>query len=297
MVERLILERDGKDWPHRDVSRLVKAGGMQWHVQIMGSGPVFLLLHGTGASTHSWRGLMPLLARNYKVLAADLPGHGFSDSLPYAVSLPGVAKAVTALLNELNLTPDFAAAHSAGAAILLRMALDGSIKPKAIVSLNGALLPFRGAVSQFFSPLAKIMFLNPFVPRFFAWSAANPATVKRLIEDTGSRIDDEGLALYARLFRNPAHVAGALGMMAGWDLKHLADDLPRLRGRLLLIAGGKDKAISPGDAHELRALLPSAELIVMRHLGHLAHEEAPEEIASLITGFVESPAMEAAPSP
>ena len=44
---------DGRDWPNHAASRFVEAAGMRWHVQVMGSGPALLLLHGTGAATHS----------------------------------------------------------------------------------------------------------------------------------------------------------------------------------------------------------------------------------------------------
>ena len=59
-------ERDGRDWPNREASRFVHAAGLRWHVQVMGSGPVVLLLHGTGAATHSWRDLMPKLAERWQ---------------------------------------------------------------------------------------------------------------------------------------------------------------------------------------------------------------------------------------
>ena len=74
--------RDGADWPHAAHSRFVEVAGQRWHVQLLpgpaADAPVVLLVHGTGASTHSWRALMPLLARRAAVLAVDLPGHGFS---------------------------------------------------------------------------------------------------------------------------------------------------------------------------------------------------------------------------
>jgi magnesium chelatase accessory protein len=40
---------DGQTWPHATASRRIMAGGMTWHVQVLGQGPVLLLLHGTGA--------------------------------------------------------------------------------------------------------------------------------------------------------------------------------------------------------------------------------------------------------
>ena len=75
-------QRAGLDWPNRHSSRFVEAGGIQWHVQEMGSGPVVLLLHGTGSATHTWGSLAPLLADDFRVLAPDLPGHGFTDLVP-----------------------------------------------------------------------------------------------------------------------------------------------------------------------------------------------------------------------
>ncbi len=69
-------EKEGQDWPNREFSRFVDAAGLTWHVQVMGSGPAILLVHGTGAATHSWRDLAPLLARHFTVVAPDLPGGG-----------------------------------------------------------------------------------------------------------------------------------------------------------------------------------------------------------------------------
>ena len=69
MPARLDWQRDGADWPNRASSRMVRAGGLTWHVQVAGSGPVLLLVHGTGASTHSWRDLLPLLATGHTVVA------------------------------------------------------------------------------------------------------------------------------------------------------------------------------------------------------------------------------------
>ena len=84
VTQRLNWERDGRDWPNRASSRFVDAGGLRWHVQVMGEGPVVLLIHGTGASTHSFRALAPLLAPHFTVVVPDLPGHGFTDAPPSA---------------------------------------------------------------------------------------------------------------------------------------------------------------------------------------------------------------------
>ena len=279
---RLSLESDGRDWPHRDASRYIEAGGMRWHFQRMGRGPTLFLLHGAGAATHSWRDLAPLLARDFVVIALDLPGHGFTDPMRMGrPSLPGMARAIGVFLRALEVEPQFVVGHSAGAAILARMALDRLIQPEALISLNGAFLPFEGLAGHLFPPMAKLLFLNPLAPRVFAWSA-DRATVGRLLRGTGSTIDARGVELYTRLFANAAHVEAVLAMMAHWNLDHLGRDIARLRTPVTLVAAAGDKAVPPTTSQAILPRLPNATIERLRGVGHLAHEEQPALIANII---------------
>ncbi len=276
-------DREGRDWPNRASSRFVQAAGLLWHVQIMGEGPDLLLLHGSGAATHSWRDLAPLLARDFRVIAPDLPGHGFTETPGGdGLSLPGMARAIGGLLVSLKASPVLVVGHSAGAAIALRMRLEGQIGESGVVGINGALKPFPGAAGHIFPAMAKLLFLNPLAIQAFAWRASRGGAVARLIEGTGSRIDATGLSYYARLLRTTGHVAGALGMMASWDLQPLVDRFPRYGGPLTLLAAEGDRAVPPGVAHGVKAVVRQAELVLLPGLGHLAHEEAPHRIADIV---------------
>lgn len=283
MSEGLDWARDGADWPNRDYSGFFEAGDITWHVQRMGSGPVALLIHGTGASTHSWRDLAPRLAEHFTVIAPDLPGHAFTER-PTAsqLSLTNMSRLVCQLVHALDVQPAIVVGHSAGAAVALRMALDRCIAPAAIVSLNGALFPFSGVARHVFPPVARLMLLNPFTPRIFTAQAESPQRVERLIENTGSRIDARGLALYKRLFRQREHVLGALGMMANWDLKPLQEAMNQIETPVVLIAAEDDSAIPPSNSLRARDRLPNARVVYLRGLGHLAHEEEPEHIVEII---------------
>lgn len=287
MAYRLDFATDGRDWPHRDTSAFVQADGIRWHVQQMQparpGATVLVLIHGTGAATHSWRGLMPLLARHHHVVAMDLPGHGFTDMpTTWSLSLPRVAQAVAALLAALGLSADLLVGHSAGAAIALRMVLDGHAQPRRVVSLNGALLPLGGLAWPLFSPMARLLASNPLVPRLFAWRACDPRIVHRLLGSTGSTIDREGTALYARIVASPAHAAGALAMMANWSLDELRRDLPQFNTGLHLVVGANDRTVPPAQADAVCRLVPGAWASMLPGLGHLAHEERPDLVAPLI---------------
>jgi magnesium chelatase accessory protein len=284
-AEPLSFERDGADWPNRGASQFVEAGGSRWHLQRAGAGPQMLMIHGTGASTHSWEALLPRLASRFSAVAPDLPGHGFTRSKRSPdLSLSGMAVSTAALVKKLDFRPRIVVGHSAGAAILARLCLDGAIAPDLFVSLNGAWLPFEGAARFLFPSIAKLLFLNPLAPRVFAWSA-DRNSVRKLLAGTGSTIDRRGLDLYTRLLSNPVHVGSALGMMANWNLIELTRELPRLRPKMLLIVGADDKAVPPETSRTVAALMTATSVEVVPHAGHLAHEEDPDAVAALIFAY------------
>jgi len=291
-MSALDWEREGLIWPHRAASQFVRTGAARWHVQRMGSGQrdkgPLLLLHGTGASVHSWRGLMPLLAERHEVIAFDLPRHAFTTGHDaYAMSLPAMAREVTRLMEALEVAPAAIIGHSAGAAIALQLALDhGHTGP--IIGLSAALRPFPGAMAQIFPAVAKALFVNPLVPRIFTGSIDLVGGAEKFLwRSTHSRIDREGLACYAKLLKHPGHAGGALAMMANWDLPALRERMGAVRNPVLLLHGANDPAIPPDWARDAASWLPAARLELLPGLGHLAHEEAPELAASHVAAFLE----------
>ncbi len=294
MPDTLNWERDGADWPHRERSHFVPAAGLRWHVQRFPGpapdAPCVLLLHGTGASNHSWRDLAPLLAQRFEVIAPDLPGHAFTGLPPQGVgspqlTLPGMARALHGLLQVLQRQPTWVVGHSAGAAIAIRMCLDGLIAPERLAGLNAALLPLGGVAGPLFSPVAKLMAATPVVSQLFARSTRNPMVLQRLLAGTGSTLDGTGTALYQRLVSSPSHAQGALGMMANWDLPALSNALPQLTVPLDLLVGTRDRTIPPTQAAQAMARLSRTargSLIQLEGLGHLAHEEKPACVAALL---------------
>ncbi|RIV85589.1 alpha/beta fold hydrolase BchO [Aurantiacibacter zhengii] len=278
-------QREGRIFPHQDASRFVKAGSLEWHVQVMGSGPALLLLHGTGASAHSWRDVMPLLAEDFTVIAPDLPGHGFTRGrIAGGPNLKAVAREVARLLDIMAVKPDMLVGHSAGVAIAIELALGGSAVP--VAGFSPALMPFPGLAAQLFPAMAKVLFVNPFVPRIFARMARQSGETARFLRRaTGSDIDASGLRCYEALLGNSRHCEGALALMANWDLDALSRRLPDLTVPVSLVHGSRDRAVPLSSARQACSKLPHCELTVLDGLGHLAHEERPEDAARHIRHF------------
>ena len=271
-------------WPHAQHSRFVQAGAIDWHVQILGQGPCMLLLHGTGSGNFSWRGLLPLLAEHFTVIAPDLPGHAFSGRGPEGtLSLPGMSEGLRALMRQLDLTPQVIVGHSAGAAIAAHMALNiDSLAHSTLIGLNPAWLPLHGVSSWLFGPAAKLAQLNPLSAWATAKMAAQPGAVSRWIERTGSTLDAQGIDLYSSVLRNSGHVHGVLSMMAAWRLKPLAARLQDLRNPVYMAIAGNDQTVPPSLADDACQRMPHAQKIIQNELGHLAHEQDPVGTAQWI---------------
>ena len=261
----------------------VPAGGLLWRFRCEGQGPDLLLLHGTASSLASWDGCSRLLRQHFRVWVPDLPGHGQTSLWPDGqASLPRMTHALAALLQATGCQPALVVGHSAGAALMLQLWLDGAIAPRGLLAVNGAVLPLQGLAGWVFPPLARLLAASPGLPGFVARRAAQPAALQRLIRSTGSRLDAPGLAHYQQLLSSEAHVAGALAMMAGWRLDDLLAKLHRVSCPVWLAAAERDATVPPEQARELARRLPQARVHPLAHWGHLVQEEAPAVVNELI---------------
>jgi magnesium chelatase accessory protein len=147
-------------------------------------------------------------------------------------------------------------------------------------------LPLGGPVGPMFGPMAKLLAANTWVPYLFASWASLPLVRRSLLASTGSVIDDTGAALYGQLISHPAHAAGALRLMAQWDLRPMAACLKQLPVPLQLLAGSADRTVPPSHSQRVAALAANAEVVVLPRLGHLAHEEdAPRVCAAVLDAW------------
>jgi len=272
-------------WPHADASQRVTVRPHRWHVQTMGAAdaPALLLLHGAGGASHSWRGVMPELAKSFRVVAIDLPGHGLTQlGARNRSGLDAMAEDVLKLRTAQDWPLEAVIGHSAGGAVALRMAqLEPDSVPR-VLGINAALGNFKGLAGVLFPVMAKALAMTPFTADLFARSAMRPGRVEALLDGTGSQLDAEGKALYRALVADRNHVDGALTMMAQWSLDKLHRDLPRTRVPVRFLTGGRDTTVLPEVSRQVAARLPDALVTEWDNLGHLMHEEAPDRVAGWI---------------
>ena len=269
------------DWPYRSNARRLQSRPHDWCLLDVGEGPVILLLHGAGGSGHSFRNLIPLLSQHYRMIVPDLPGQGFTRAGNRArFGLDPMAEDLAQLCDTLQIQPAAVIGHSAGAAIALRLA--ELIPLKTVVGINAALGTFEGAAGVMFPLLARVLAVTPFIPHVVARLWGNAATVNRLLTSTGSPLDADGQAQYVALVKDPAHVDGTLGMMAQWRLEDLMSRLPSQTTPTLLIASTGDRAVPHHVSADAARRVKSIHFAELLTYGHLVHEEAASEVATLM---------------
>lgn len=280
------------NWPLSEHSQWVQTPNQRWHVQRLGQGPLAVLLHGTGATTHTWRESAPLLARDHDVLCVDLPGHGFSSGLQGRAPTPAnVSWELNALLHTLGLTPSVLVGHSAGALVAAHWWLSHGIQtqgaaPPSLVVINPAWQALPGP-SQWLFPLgAWLIDKNPLSGWMLAQRARQPQVVERLLAQTGSHLTPQAVDIYRRMLSEPRHVRGVLQLMCAWDLHCVEDRLAQLTLPVQLHVGMRDATVPPHLAREAAAQMPKANLVTWPELGHLLHEERPEDFVDSVRAWL-----------
>ncbi|MEX3017352.1 alpha/beta fold hydrolase BchO [Gymnodinialimonas hymeniacidonis] len=272
-------------WPNRSASQSVQVAPHRWHVQRKGAGPTALMLHGAGASTHTWAPLLESGIGDWDAIMPDLPGHGFTKSPRGRARLPDVASDVSTLLTHLDAEPEVIIGHSAGGAVALELVRRSLCKPRQLIILNGALEDFQGAAGVLFPVMAKVLALNPLTGFFLPSGDQAVKQARSVIASTGTELPEKLLKPYAELISRKSHVDGTLAMMAQWSLAELGKALPQIETPTLFIHGAADEAVGVKVAQRAANAMPNADLIVLDEVGHLSHEEMPDRVAQEVRAF------------
>ncbi len=280
------LARVPPDWPNRACSRSVTVGNLQWHVQVAGSGPTVLLLHGSGSSAHSWADVLPRLSEHATVVAPDLPGHGFTSGADVsALNLPRIAEDIFRLLNALELpTPLLVAGHSAGVPLAMRLAKSHLPELKTIVGFNPALIAPPRAYTDFIAPFVTPLATSGMFASLVASLSAHTGLVGSLLNSTRSEVPTSQRERYAALFTNPAHVRGAMGFMAAADLEQVLFDARDMAAPLHFVLGTNDAWVPLRALQNVIASKLPGAFVEIWDGGHLLHEVDPQRAVSVLIG-------------
>ena len=278
------MKRIPIDWPNREHSRIVSVGNLDWHVQLTGKGPVVLLLHGTGSSTHSWSDIIPLLESHAQVLVPDLPGHAYTLGAKLEdLTLDQIARSLLVLIDQLGIeSPSIVVGHSAGAPLALRFAVAASKPPKLVIALNPSFIPPPPVYTSFFGPLLGPITRSSTLSSLLASLSPSLGMVDKLLDSTNTILPEARRVYYRKLFERSDHVRGSMNFMAAADIEKVLKEANQYHGKLICVLGSEDAWIPAKPLEKIiRDYFPTAEVLKWDG-GHIMHELEPDKVAQLI---------------
>jgi len=278
------MKRIPLNWPNREHSRIVSIGDLEWHIQLTGKGPVILLLHGTGSSTHSWSDIIPLLEPHAQILVPDLPGHAFTLGAKLEdLTLDQIARSLLLLIDQLGIeSPSIVVGHSAGAPLALRFAVAASKPPKLVIALNPSFIPPPPVYTSFFGPLLGPITRSSTLSSLLASLSPSLGMVDKLLDSTNTILPEARRVYYRKLFERSDHVRGSMNFMAAADIEKVLNEANRYHGKLVCVLGNEDAWIPAKPLEKIiRDYFPTAEVLKWEG-GHIMHELVPIKVAQLI---------------
>ena len=271
------------------VGTLVEVSGGRVHAIVAGAGPDLVMIHGAGGNARDFtHRLVPMLARDYRVIAFDRPGHGYTDAGDPDLYLTPQSQA--ALLQEaaaaLGVTRPIVLGHSYGASVALAWALAQPDATAALVLLAGATMPWPGGLKASYHINASALGGATVVPLIAAFASEDQArdvlTAIFAPQDVPEGyVDHFGLPLSMRRETLRANARQVTHLRP--EVVKMSAMYPSLTLPVELLHGDAD-SIVPLDIHArpLSRRLPDARLTVMEGVGHMPHHADPAAVVEAV---------------
>ena len=260
--------------------RKVKLGDGNMYYEIHGEGEPVLLIMGHSGTTALWGPMIPLLSREYRVIAFVNRWIGYSEAPESPVSIKMMADDTSGLMDALGIDSAHVFGASMGGMIAQELALN---YPEKVISLvlgctspGGSQAPLPDAIAAFAEQmaamsqedLAKMMPAMLYTPEFIE---GNPQAV----EETIGWLMEKPIPPWVRTRQTEALLA------------HDAyDGVPQVKAPTLVVGGEKDIAIPAEYQRLLASRIPNAELVIWEDLGHGFFAQKPEETLKVALDFL-----------
>lgn len=273
-------------------SRFVQLSAHRIHYHEAGTGHPVILIHGSGAGATGWTNFSPNiaeLAKNYRVIALDLPGWGKSDPHDPTTTptVPVSAAAIREMMDKLGLEKAALVGNSLGGMIALKFAEDYNDRMSHMITMGSGIV----ALPTMFAPAGLSEGLKVLVECYRDPSVAN---FRRLVEvmvfDPSFATDELCQARSAAALENPEHLTNFLKSWAkGGGMPVSGESIAKLsqiQTPSLFIHGRDDRVVNMEHSLRMVSIVPNSRLHVFNRCGHWAQIEHAREFNTLVHGFL-----------
>jgi len=276
----------------------------------VGQGPPIILLHGIGSWSFSWRQLIPVLAENFRVIAFDATGHGFSEK-PFQWEITHLKQELLQIIEALCDQPAIVIAQSLGGLVALSAAVDYPNYFSHMVLINAAVFPnelpsfgmrwlaalpleiVKGVDhSRIVKPLAPIVREVVRFARRDVVSHPSMVTYEDVYALTYPFLEDKGaIAHFTQTLQQAAQQIDDLENNEPNFISDVHDHLPEITIPTLILWGDQDQWFPLEHGKKLHQHLPNSRLEVLEDCGHDATACAWEQIKDKVLTFLEQERM------
>jgi pimeloyl-ACP methyl ester carboxylesterase len=250
---------------------------MKSSFSVEGEGAPLFLIHGIGASRHSWDGLVAKLREHFRCISYDLRGHGRSPKPPPPYTLDDLVEDLEALRAELGIEQAHFAGHSLGGMVGPAYARRYPHRVRSLGLLSTAAFrtaedsaKVKGVVQAMrtkgIAPVLETLKDRWFTPEF-------AARFPDLIERRMQQVIDTDAMVFLSVFDIYAETE-----MASW--------LSEIAHPCLVLTGENDGGCNPRLNRQIAAALPAATLAILPVLRHAILLEAADEVAAPVLDFL-----------
>jgi pimeloyl-ACP methyl ester carboxylesterase len=265
-----------------DESGYAEVNGLKMYYEVYGKGKPIVMLHGSFMNIPmNWSHIIPLLAKDRKVIVAEMQGHGRTRDIPRELSYEGMADDVSGLLNHINIDSADILGYSMGSGVAFQVAVRHPEQVRRLVVLSGTYTHdgWWPEVEAMFGTFTAEMFIGTPIQKQYDSLGNDPNHFSEYVKKVIS-IDLKPYDWFEDVKNIQAPIFMAIGDADGVRYEH-ALELFRTRG------GGQ-----MGDLHGL----PESRLAILPGTTHIGMMQKTEWLIPMITDFLDSDLNAAAPA-
>ncbi|MCU0498484.1 MAG: alpha/beta hydrolase [Anaerolineae bacterium] len=259
------------------------------HYQESGNGAPIVLIHGLWVNHRLWRNVIPTLARQFRVIAPDLPLGAHSTAMsPHADLTPiGVARLIADLIAALDLQDVTLVANDTGGAIIQILITEFPERIGRVIFTN------CDAFENFYPPVLRPLQYGARIPGF-TWSVVQLTRIRhlqRLITwCVAHQIPDDAIldAFFTPAQRDPAVLRDLRKFLVGVSNRYTlaaAQKFGQVTIPVLIVWGKDDWIFTPPFAQRLKDAFPDVRLVWVANARAFVPEDQPDVLAQHITEF------------
>lgn len=283
------------DWPAHQ--RWIEVDGTPANVVELGEGPPLLFVHGLSGCWQNWLENMPRFANSHRVIAVDLPGFGASPMPREPISIPGYARFLEGVCDELSIDAAAVVGNSMGGHVASELAIASPQRVERLMLVAAAGISAEHVQRNAVMAGGRIM---------AAIATQSAARHERYARRPGlRRVALSFVVRHADLLSAPlAHElmsgAGKPGFLPALEavITHrISERLPQIACPTFVVWGEDDRVIPVRDAARFAKLIPDVRVEILPDTGHVTMLERPATFNALLAAFLdEAPGERVAPA-